>query len=117
MYVTKLGRVPKESRESTQTFKEAGNDLRQTRRSASDDNAAAAPSPAPEHKDVLYKTFCQQLHTRLKSSGELKSREIEDVLGLVRSQVTAWLKRAEQDGYIERASKRPTSFRLPPPIQ
>ena len=117
MYVTKLGRVPKESRESTRTFKEAGNDLRQTRRSASDDNTAAVPSPAPEHKDVLYKTFCQQLLTRLKSSGELKSREIEDVLGLVRSQVTAWLKRAEQDGYIERASKRSTSFRLPPPIQ
>lgn len=119
MYVTKVGRVSKESCESTRIFKEAGNDLRQTRRSTSDDNAAAVPSPALEHKDVLYKTFCQQLHTRLRSAGELKSREIEAVLGLVRSQATAWLKRAEQDGYIERASKRSrsTSFRLPPPIQ
>lgn len=105
MYVTKVGRVPKESHESTRIFKEAGHDLHQTHRSASDD------------KDVLYKMFFRLLHTRLKSASELKSREIEDVLGLVRSQATAWLKRAEQDGYIERASKRSASFRLPPPIQ
>ena len=117
MYVTKLGRVPKESRESTRTFKEAGNDLRQTRRFASDDEATAAPSPAPEREDVLYRTFCHELHKRLKSAGRLKRKEIKEALGIVQSQATAWLERAELDGHIERASKRSASFKLPPPIQ
>ena len=117
MYVTKVGRIPRESRKRTRICKEAGNDVHQTRRSGFDDKPAVAPGPAPESKDALYKTFCQQLHIRLESAGELKSKEIENALGIVRSQATAWLKRAEQDGYIERASKRSASFRLPPPIQ
>lgn len=119
MYVTKVGRALKESRESIRTCPEAEprHRLHQTRRSTSDDDSTAAPSPALESKDVLYNAFCQQLHTRLMSAGELKSKEIEDGFGLVRSQATAWLKRAEKDGHIERASKRSGSFRLPPPIQ
>ena len=33
-------------------------------------------------------------------------------LGLVRSQVRAWLARAEQDGLIQQASKNPATFIL-----
>ena len=120
MYVTKVGRKSRESRESTRNCEETSTDLHLTRQSASDDIAAVAgviPSPVLESKDVLYKTFCQQLHLRLKAAGKLNSREIENELGVVRSQATAWLKRAEQDGHIERTSKRFASFRLPPPIQ
>ena len=120
MYVTKVGRKSRESRESTRNCEEASNDLHLIRRSASDDIAAVAavtPSPVPESEDVLYKTFCRQLHLRLKAAGKLKSKEIENALGVVRSQATAWLKRAEQEGHIERTSKRSASFRLPPPIQ
>ena len=117
MYVTKVGRIPGDSRKRTRNCEESGNDAHQTRRSGFDDKPAVAPGPAPESEDALYKTFCRQLHIRLESAGELKSKEIENALGIVRSQATAWLKRAEQDGYIERASKRSASFRLPPPIQ
>ena len=117
MYVTKVGRMPGESHKRSRIGEEAGNDVHQNRRSGLDDNSAAAPGPAPESEDALYKTFCQQLHFRLESAGKMKSKEIENALGIKRSQATAWLKRAEQDGYIERDSKRSASFRLPPPIQ
>ena len=117
IYVRKVGRVPAASRASPRECEQTGNSPHHVRRSASDDDTTVTASPASESKDVLYKTFCQQLHMRLKTAGKLKSKEIENALGIVRSQATAWLKRAEQDGHIERASKRSASFRLPPPIQ
>ena len=116
MYVTKVGRLPKESRERVRSHQNASKDRQQTHRSASDDRVTAPPGTVAEPKNVLYEVFCRQLHSMLKSAGELKPTEIGDVLGLVRSQATDWLKRAEKDGYIERASKRSTKFRLPPPL-
>ena len=116
MYVTKVGRLPKESREKASAYKRVDRDPQQTHRSRSNDGVAATTSPAPEPKDILYKAFCQQLHSLLKSAGELKSKEIGDAFGLVQSQATGWLIRAAQDRYIEQASKRPIKFRLPPPL-
>ena len=112
MYVTKVGRLPKEPRERAYSHKKAGNNLQQTHRAISDEGATTAPTPAQEPKDILYKVFCQQLHCLLKSADEMKPKEIEGALSLVQSQTTTWLHRAEQDGQIERTSRRPIKYRL-----
>lgn len=116
MYVTKVGRLPKESREPVRSQECAGNDPQHTHRSASDDVVTPPTGSALEPGNVLYEAFCRQLCSLLESAGELKPTEIGEVLGLVRSQAIDWLKRAEQDGYVERASKRSTKLRLPPPL-
>ena len=115
MYVTKVGRSPKDPPETVRPEKCARNDSQHTHRPASDDGVARTGADL-DPGNVLYEAFCQQLRSLLKSSGELKPTEIGQVLGLVRSQAADWLKRAEQDGYVERASKRSTKLRLPPPM-
>lgn len=112
MYVTKAGRLHKESRKKTYSHKRAGNDLQQTHRFISNNGVTASTSSTQDPKDVLYQAFCHQLHSLLKSAGEMKTKEIGDALSLVRSQVTDWLNRAEQDGQIRRTSKKPAKFRL-----
>ena len=62
-----------------------------------------------ESADLLYSAFCDHLQV-LAGGGELKRRDVETKLGLVRSQVTEWLKRAEQDGRIQWTSKNPAKF-------
>ena len=64
-----------------------------------------------DQTNELYEQFCWQLQ-RLMKKGAMKPREIEQALGLVRSQVSEWLKRAEQDGKIQRISRNPTKFAL-----
>ena len=116
MYVTKVGRLPSDSREPVRSERHARNDSQHIHRSASDDGVTPTTGPAPDPRNVLYEAFCQQLRSLLKSAGELKPTEVGEGLGLVRSQATDWLKRAEQDGHVERASKRSTKIRLPPPL-
>lgn len=60
---------------------------------------------------LLYKGFCYQLQ-RIAQGGSLKPRDVEKRLGLVRSQVNEWLKRAEADGRIRWISKKPATFVL-----
>ena len=116
LYVTKIGRLPKEPGERACSHEQSGNDQKQTHRSVSDNVLTATSGPIQESKDVLYTVFCQQLLSLLKSAGELKPAEIGDALNLVLSQAKDWLNRAEQDGHVELASKRPIRFRLRPPL-
>ena len=106
MYVTKVGRLPQESRERKT------NDLQQMPRSESNVRATATNSPNLEPKDAIYKEFCRQLHVLLRSTPELKPKEIGNALGLVPSQVSDWLDRAEQEDQIRQTSKRPAKFGL-----
>ena len=116
LYVTKIGRLPKEPGERACSHEQSGNDQKQSHRSVSDNVLTATPGPIQESKDVLYTVFCQQLLSLLKSAGELKPAEIGDALNLVLNQAKDWLNRAEQDGHVELASKRPIRFRLRPPL-
>ena len=116
LYVTKIGRLPKEPDERACSHEQSGNDQKQTHRSVSDNALTVTSGPIQESKDVLYSVFCQQLLSLLKPAGELKPAEIGDALNLVLSQAKDWLNRAEQDGHVELASKRPIRFRLRPPL-
>ena len=62
--------------------------------------------------DNLYALFCQRLRSLLESSDALKSKEIEDALNIVPSQTTAWLNRAQKEGWILQTSARPKRFTL-----
>ena len=106
MYVRKVDRSPEESHGRLR------NNWHQTHRSEPNDGAKVVPGFGPESKNVLYKEFCRQLQFILKSAGEMKPKEIGSALDLVQSQVTSWLTRAEQDGYIRQTSKKPVKFEL-----
>lgn len=73
----------------------------------------AAAAPAEDSRNALYGEFCRQLQCLLESSGSMQLTEIEGALGIVRSQARKWLKQAEQDGKIFRASKKPVRYGLP----
>jgi len=118
IYLTKVGRLPKVSREPLRPENRARKDSQYptTHHSASEEGVMPTIGATPNPRNELYRTFCQLLRALLSSSGELKPTEINERLDLVPSQVKNWLKRAEQDGYVERSSKRPIKFRLPPPL-
>ena len=62
-------------------------------------------------KDALYQEFCRQLPNIFEVQ-ELRPKEIEEALGLVRSQAKKWLEQAVQDGLIQQTSKKPIRFVL-----
>ncbi len=62
-----------------------------------------------QQKDVLYTEFCRQL-VIIGKGDQLKRRDVEKRLGLVPSQVRAWLNRAENDGKLRWTSKKPAGF-------
>ena len=62
-------------------------------------------------KNILYLEFCRQLITIFEAQ-ELKPKQIEEELGLVSSQAKKWLKQAEQDGLIQKISKKPIKYVL-----
>ncbi len=62
--------------------------------------------------EVLYAEFCKQLHDILRMR-EMAPQEIVTALGLVPGQVRTWLERAEKEGEVSRASRRPVRFALP----
>ena len=62
-------------------------------------------------KEALYATFCNQLRT-LPTINGIRRRDVETKLGLVPSQASKWLERAEQDGLIQWISKKPAKFAL-----
>ena len=108
MYVTKVGKVPKVSRESRTRY------VQQTPRSGSESNvhATATTSPAVEPKDAIYAEFCRQLEILLRSTTEMKLREVVTELDLVQSQAKEWLARAEQEERIRKTSRKPVRFGL-----
>lgn len=67
--------------------------------------------PVKYNKDNLYLEFCRQLITVFQAQ-ELKPKQIEVELGLVSSQAKKWLKQAEQDGLIQKISKKPIKYVL-----
>ena len=106
MYVTKIQRRSKE-----EIGGRAG-DTSANRVVASVKRLAEQPAHyGADSADLLYTAFCDQLQV-IAGGGQLKPRDVETRLGLVRSQVNEWLKRAEQDGRIQWTSKRPVKFRL-----
>ena len=74
------------------------------------DKPVEPTSPSVKLRDRLYADFCRLLP---KIGGDdIRPKGIEQALGLARAQVRAWLERAEQDGVIQRTSKRPAIFSL-----
>ena len=106
MYVTKVSRLPKEAHERRT------NDLQQAPRSESNVQATATTSSVLEPRDVIYKEFCRQLHVLLRATAEMKPKEIGTALGLVPSQISNWLERAEQEEQIQKTSRKPVKFGL-----
>lgn len=106
MYITKVGRLPKESPEGKT------NHLQQTPRSESNVRATAANNPNLEPKDAIYKEFCRQLHILMRSTPEIRPKEIGEALGLAPSQVNNWLDRAEQEEQVQKTSRKPVKFGL-----
>ena len=104
MYVTDIRRL------SSEEIANRATDLPTTRRAASAGMIAESPTRYGEDRaDVLYTSFCRQLMI-IAGHGELKRRDVENRLGLVPSQVRAWLDRAEDDGKIRWTSKKPAKF-------
>ena len=107
MYVTKVGRSRRESPQRTT------NRIQQAPRSEPNVRATAKTDSILEPRDALYEAFCRQLHVCLRSTREMKPKEIGGALGLTPSQVKSWLDRAEQEEQIRRTSKKPVKFGLP----
>lgn len=74
--------------------------------------AVVSPSSDSPPAEVLYAGFRKQLQNVLRKR-EMGRSEIQAALGLVSSQVDTWLKRAEEEGAVSRASRRPVTFALP----
>ena len=106
MYVKKVGHSPKGPQ------LDSGIGEQPSLRSESDGGATEEAVLDPESRRVLYSAFCAQLHTLMRSAKEMKPKEIEDSLGLVKSQVANWLEQAERDGVIRRTSSKPVKFGL-----
>ena len=64
-----------------------------------------------DSKDVFYATFRNQLRTFSTTNG-IRPKDVQTKLGLVPSQVSRWLERAEQEGLIQWISKKPAKFAL-----
>ncbi len=67
---------------------------------------------SPCSKDKLYFQFREELESLMRPQGPMKTKEIENALGLVQSQVRKWLERAQEDGWIHQISKKPARFEL-----
>lgn len=64
-----------------------------------------------DKRHALYREFCRQWENNFGSS-EVKRGDVATVMDLVPSQVTKWLNRAEQDGWIQRTSKSPAKYAI-----
>ena len=102
LYITKVDRLPKEIPEQNVTVRADTNVQAYS-------TCTSANLPA---ESAIYAEFRRQLRSLLSQTGEMKRSEIERALGLVRSQVSNWLERAEQEGWIHCTSKRPRKVAL-----
>ena len=74
--------------------------------------SSVGESADPADESPLYVEFRRQLEHLLSTAGEMKPKEIEAALDLVRSQVSTWLARAEREGWLQKISKRPVKVAL-----
>lgn len=71
------------------------------------------PEPAPEPAgDPFYQLFLRRLHEEAAGT-PLGLAELHERLALTRSQLSDWLRRAEQDGEVEKLT-RPVRYRAVP---
>ena len=103
MYLTKVKRLTMESRSPRQS----GDSSVVPRVSSS--QAAGNTGTDPKHS--LYREFCRQWQNNFGTS-EVKRGDVAAVMDLVPSQVTKWLNRAEQDGWIQRTSRSPAKYAI-----
>ena len=105
MYITKVDRLAREASADQPCDAPESNQPSSLIR-ASDD---AATDSVTDPKRALYMEFCRQLQS-ISGSGQIKRKDLGETLGLVPSQVSRWLERAEQDGWIQWISKKPAKF-------
>ena len=68
--------------------------------------------PGKDPSDDLYAVFSRRLQDLLKRSDSLKTKQVEDALGIVKSQAAEWLGRAQEEGWLIQTSKNPKRFAL-----
>ncbi len=103
MYITKVKRLTKKSR----SIRPSG-DSSVTPRVLS---SGTADDTSADSTHALYKEFCRQWQNNFGAS-EVKRGDVATVMDLVPSQVTKWLNRAEQEGWIQRTSKNPAKYAI-----
>lgn len=107
MYITKVDRLAREAFTDRTSDRPEPNQLPSSVRAPADGAINSDVDP----KNLLYAEFCRLLRITFGPS-EFKRKDVEKALDLVPSQIGRWLERAEQDGQIQRASKRPAKFTL-----
>ena len=102
LYVTKVEQMARNAKNPT------------SEQPASETTSVAHASASPrvgtgiDLKDSLYEEFRKRLPRVAGDS--FKPKDVEKALGLVPSQVKSWLGRAEQEGFIQKTSRRPARF-------
>jgi len=71
-----------------------------------------ASHPGKDPSDDLYAVFSRRLQDLLNRSDSLRTRQVEDALGIVKSQAAEWLGRAQEEGWLIQTSKNPKRFAL-----
>lgn len=122
LYVTKVDDLPRRSRAERPEGRRgsaqgASTDAGTLGADAPGTVTAAEVVPAASGSDsrpaeAFYAVFRKQLHDIL-GTREMGPREIAAALDLVPKQAHTWLERAEKEGEVSRASRRPTRFALP----
>lgn len=104
MYISKVDRLPGEppSRGPAKSSKS-------TQRTSS--TPAGSKPAGSDAQHSLYAEFRRQWQSNF-GPREMTPSEVEESLDLVSSQVKKWLEQAEQDGWIQKTSKRPIKFAL-----
>ena len=105
MYITKVDRLARKASADQPSDTPESNQLPSSARAPVD----VATDSFADPKHALYVEFCRQLQG-ISGSGQMKRKDLEEALGLVPSQVSKWLERAEQDGWIQWTSKKPAKF-------
>ena len=105
IYVTKIGRQTYGTYKPTDETKLAEH-LTSVR-----EPVESVIGPVSYKKYALYQEFCRQL-PNIFGVQELRPKEIEEALGLVRNQAKKWLEQALQEGLIQQTSKKPIRFAL-----
>ena len=71
-----------------------------------------APDAREDPRNELYAVFSTRLRRLLEHADSLKTKQIQDALGIVPSQAAAWLARAQQEGWLVQTNKNPKRFAL-----
>ena len=105
IYITKVDPLARKAFADQPSDTPESNQLPSSVRASAD----AAIDSIADPKRALYVEFCRQLQG-ISGSGQMKRKDLGEALGLVPSQISKWLERAEQDGWIQWTSKKPAKF-------